>query len=60
MNAKFVFPVIHSNVLTGAVIFLLAVIGAHANSLVQFRTVLGDVEVELFDQEKPAPVKTLD
>ena len=56
MNAKFVFPVIHSHILTRAVVFLLAVIGAHANSLVQFRTVLGDVDVELFDQEKPATV----
>ncbi len=31
-------------------------LAAHANSLVQFRTVLGDVEVELLDQEKPATV----
>ncbi len=56
MNAISLFPVIRPIFMIGAVIFSLTMIGAHANSLVQFRTVLGDVEVELFDQEKPATV----
>ena len=37
-------------------VLLLATVAVHGNSLVQFRTVLGDVEVELLDSEKPITV----
>ncbi|HVU28013.1 MAG TPA: peptidylprolyl isomerase [Verrucomicrobiae bacterium] len=41
--------------------FLLAVFtfsfAAHAGTLVQFRTVFGDIEVELYDQDKPVTVQ---
>ncbi len=34
-----------------------AVVTARAGTLVQFRTLLGDIEVELYDQDKPATVR---
>ena len=37
-------------------LLLALALGLRANSLVQFRTSVGDVEVELLDQEKPATV----
>ena len=39
-----------------AVLSLLAVSAAHAQTTVRFRTVLGDFDVELFDQETPITV----
>ena len=39
--------------LGGCALLIAAVTGVHAGTLVQFRTVLGEVVVELYDQEKP-------
>src|ERR1051326_4300219 len=36
---------------------LLTAFSARAGSLAQFRTVLGDIEVELYDQDKPITVQ---
>ncbi len=38
-------------------LLLLSVFSAHAGTLAQFRTVFGDIEVELYDQEKPVTVQ---
>ena len=37
--------------------FLLGLVSAQANTLVQFRTTIGNFEVELFDQDKPVTVQ---
>ncbi len=38
-------------------LFLLALFSTRAGTLAQFRTAFGDVEVELYDQDKPATVQ---
>jgi hypothetical protein len=37
----------------GCALLIAAVTGVQGGTLVQFRTVLGEVVVELYDQEKP-------
>src|SRR6266850_7795650 len=38
-------------------LLLLSVFSAHAGTLAQFRTAFGDLEVELYDQDKPVTVQ---
>ncbi len=38
-------------------LLLLSVFSAHAGTLAQFRTIFGDIEVELYDQDKPVTVQ---
>src|SRR3989442_5770689 len=38
-------------------LLFLSVFSAHAGTLAQFRTVFGDIEVELYDQDKPVTVQ---
>src|SRR6266850_307418 len=38
-------------------LLLLSVFSAHAGTLAQFRTRFGDIEVELYDQDKPVTVQ---
>src|SRR3989441_10605958 len=38
-------------------LFLLSLVSTQAATLAQFRTVFGDIEVELYDQDKPVTVQ---
>src|SRR5260370_35820563 len=47
----------HRRIALCLVLCLLAQVSGQAGTLAQFRTVFGDVEVELYDQDKPATVQ---
>jgi hypothetical protein len=47
----------HVSLVTRVVFFLSACSFLHAGTLAQFRTPLGDIEVELYDQDKPITVQ---
>jgi cyclophilin family peptidyl-prolyl cis-trans isomerase len=41
----------------GVIFFFVSVVSGQAGTLAQFRTTLGDIAVELYDQDKPATVR---
>jgi cyclophilin family peptidyl-prolyl cis-trans isomerase len=47
----------HPSLLAGFALLLAALQGSYAGTLAQFRTYFGDIEIELYDQDKPVTVQ---